>query len=177
MMGGMGGMGGGGGGMGGGGGQANPRADLTNAIRGLFTIEKVVGADLKADQAAKVLQVAEKLQSAKSLSEEDCKRELDALNQSLTEDQKAAIEAIRPRFGGGGGGGMGGMMGGMGKMGAMSKAPPGFPVSAMGKAVPVPESPMGGGGGGGGGSDNPFAEGPNKERLDALVDMIKKKSG
>ena len=70
-------------------------------------------------------------------------------------------------FGGGGMGGMGKMggMGGMGKMmgggGKGGPTPLGMPM--IGAPVAVP--------------DNPFSEGQNKDRLDELVGLLKKKTG
>ena len=158
----MAGMGGGmGGGMmggGGGGGMTAPGPSLARLVRNLATIQKVQGSGITPAQEATLLPILEQVKSAEKLPETEAQAKLDAINKTLTPEQKEALDAMQPRRGGGGG--PGGGPGGPGGGG------PGGP----GGGGPM----MGGMGGGSQDPEKPFASERNKQALDDLIANLKK---
>jgi hypothetical protein len=155
MMGGMMGM--------GGGQQPAPGTALARLVRNLSTLEKVQDRGVSVEQARSLLPILKAIQSADKLPEAEAKAKLDAIEKTLSEPQKQALQDLQPRFGGG----MGGMMG-RGAPGAgtspSSGGAPGGPGSGM----------MGGMMGGQQDPERPFASERNKQALTDLIAALEK---
>lgn len=141
-----------GGGFGGFGGPPTPTGDLTRLVRNLNTVETVQGQGITPAQAAKIAPILKKLQAGGAVSDSDAQKDVAAINATLTDSQKQALDSLNPgrRGGRGGGGGPGGAGG--------------------------PGGGFGGPGGGPGGfnPNQPFAGGRNKDALDSLVAHLPK---
>ncbi len=168
-----GGMRGGGGGGYGGGGRGGPPtggAALARLVRNLDTIESVQGKGLKPDQAKTLLPLLNGIKSAATLSPDEADKQVAAIQNVLTPDQKTALDSLQPQGGGRGGGGYGGGMGGP-PGGAPGGGRRGGPMSMGGP-------PGGGGGGYGGGNrpdpNKPFANERNEKALENLIASIGK---
>lgn len=162
MMGGGGPGGGMGGMMGGGNQQPAPGTSLARLVRNLSTLEKVQDRGVSAEQAKSLLPILKAIQSAEKLPEADAKAKLDAIEKTLSEPQKQAIQDLQPRFGGGG---MGGGMMGRGAPGG------GAPSSA---GAPGGGGMMGGMMGGQQDPERPFASERNKQALADLIAALEK---
>ncbi|MBN2452176.1 MAG: hypothetical protein JXR77_17450, partial [Lentisphaeria bacterium] len=109
---------GGGPGMGGPGmGEPNPRRDLGRFVRKMAALREQNEAAFPADQAARLVPLLKTLAEGDTMTVEAAEAHLTALQGILTEEQKAAVDAVElPRRGRGGGpgGGAGGGPGGPG---------------------------------------------------------------
>jgi hypothetical protein len=105
MGGGMGGMGGMMGGMGGGGGGAQPKAQLAGLVDKLDLLTaRPLAIQLTDEQRAKVAEQLKGLEGAKDLTDEEAKKRLDALTETL-KPYRETLEAAGYRWPGAGGGG------------------------------------------------------------------------
>jgi hypothetical protein len=103
----------GGGGFGGGfGGAPSPSMDLARTVRNLNTIESVQGRGLTHAQATALAPILRKIKSAPKLSDDEAKKDADAIDKVLTSDQHEALTSLQPQRGGWGGGRRGGPGGG-----------------------------------------------------------------
>lgn len=152
----MGGGGGFGGMMGGGGQQPTPGTALARLVRNLSTLEKVQQRGVSTEQAKSLLPILKAIQSAEKLPESEAKAKLDAIEKTLSEPQKQALQDLQPRFGGGG---MGGMMG-RGAPGGGAPSSAGAPGSGMMGGQQDPE--------------RPFASERNKQALADLIAALEK---
>ena len=159
MMGG--GMGGGGGGMmGGGGGGSRGKRNLTALVGKLDLAGKGISVQLDSEQSAKLAAQLAELEQPEKMSQEEAQERCDALEDLLTDEQKATLALFElPRAGRGGGGG--GMMGG-GRPGGMAGGPPGG-MPGMG-GPPGGDQPD---------DSNPFQDEGNRDRLRSLLDRLK----
>jgi hypothetical protein len=131
------------GGGGGGGGQPAPGTQVARLVRNLATIEKIQGVGLTPQQKQGLAPILKSLKDTEKLPDKDAQAKLDAIEKSLTADQKEALDSLNPGRGGGSGrGGAGG--GGGGGMG--------------GGGRPDPEKP--------------FASERNKQALDDLITSV-----
>ena len=164
----MGGGGMGGGGMGGGGGD---KRNLTSLVGKLDLLSQGVRVELTDEQAAALREKLTALDEAETLTGDDAKAQLDALEGILTEEQKTTLASIDlPRGGRAGGGGGGGGGGGAGRGGAGG---PGGPTPHGGPSAPGgPPSGMGGPAGGAN-DDNPFKSEANAQHLKDLLERLK----
>jgi len=159
-----GGRGGGGYGGGGFGGPPSGGMALARLVRNLETIETAQGKGLTPAQAKQILPMLNEIKSADKIPADEADKKVAAIQQVLTPDQKAALDAMQPQRGGGGGGYGGGRGGG---------PPGGGPPGGMMGGGP----PGGGGMMGGGGRpdpDRPFASENNKKALDGLIASVSK---
>jgi len=124
---------------------ATPKLDLARTVRNLSMIEAVQGSGLTHDQATALAPILKKLNSS-TLSDDDAKAEVAAIDKILTTEQHNALAILSPirggraGFGGRGGGGI--SVGGAGSFG---------------------------GGPSEGGDDNPFTQERNKAALEKLI--------
>lgn len=149
-----------GGGMGGG---AEKRT-LTSLIGKLDLLSQGVRVDLNAEQAAALRDKLTALDEAETLTGNDAKEQLEAIEGILTDEQKATLASIElPRGGRGGGGGAD--RGASGPRGPGGPAAPGSPAGPGGP-------PSGIGGPAGGANDNPFKSEANSQRLKDLLERL-----
>ncbi len=150
--GGMGGGGMGGGMMGGGGGggaAARAKRDLTSLVGKLDLLSQGVRVEVSPEQATELCEKLALLETAEKMTSDEAQANLESLEASLTDDQKAALASIelpRPPRSAGGGGPMGG--GG-------------------------PSRGMSGAGGGQPDDENPFRQETNQLRLTELLTRLK----
>ena len=164
--------GGGFGGGGGGGARDHPNAaTLIRTVSAVATLEKAQGQALKPDQRTQLATVAKTLGASDALTEAQCEEQLTKLQAALSPEQKALVEEMSARPGGGGRGGPGG--GGPGGGGPPGGYPPGN-SPGNGPSASTGGPPGGGGGGGAPDFEHPFKSGRGKERLDDLVKLLGK---
>ena len=149
----------GGGMMGGGGGGSRGKRNLTALVGKLDLAGKGISVQLDSEQSAKLAAQLAELEQPEKMSQEEAQERCDALEDILTDEQKATLALFElPRAGRGGGGG--GMMGG-GRPGGMAGGPPGG-MPGMG-GPPGGDQPD---------DSNPFQDEGNRDRLRSLLERL-----
>lgn len=129
--------------------------------------------ELTGEQAAALRDKLTALNEAETLTGDDAKEQLEAIEGILTDEQKATLASIDlPRGGRGGGGGGGGGGAGAGRGGAGGSGGPTPPGGGGGGGGPRAAGSGMGGSGGGANDDNPFKSEANSQHLKDLLGRL-----